>query len=56
MPKLESWADLFKFNKELLDDDYNPGQALVAKLKNKSNDGTTVSFLSIFKITFVLIS
>jgi hypothetical protein len=42
MPKLESWSDLFKFNKELLDDDYNPGQAFVAKTKNKSTDGTTV--------------
>ena len=42
MPKLESWADLFKFNKEVLDDDFNPGQAFVAKLKNKSADGTTV--------------
>jgi hypothetical protein len=48
MPKLESWSDLFKFNKELLDDDYNPGQAFVAKTKNKSTDGSTVNFF-IFK-------
>jgi len=25
MLKLEGFADLFKFNKELLEDDYNPG-------------------------------
>ncbi len=42
MLKLEGFADLFKFNKELLEDDYNPGQALVVKAKNKSADGTTV--------------
>jgi len=28
MLKLEPWADFFKFNKELLEDDYNAGQAL----------------------------
>lgn len=44
MPKLESWADLFKFNKELLDDDYNPGQALLVKAKYRSVDDTTVNF------------
>ena len=42
MLKLEPWIDFFKFNKELLDDDYNPGQALVVKAKSKSADGTTV--------------
>ena len=44
MPKLDSWADLFKFNKELLEDDYNPGQGLVVKTKYKSLDETTVNF------------
>ncbi len=43
MLKLENWVDLFKFNKELLDDDYNPGQKAVFKNKLKSDDGTTVS-------------
>jgi len=48
MPKLDSWADLFKFNKELLDDDYNPGQGLVVKSKYKSIDETT-EFSNTFK-------
>ena len=39
MMKLESWQDLFKFNKELMDDDYNPKQAYVIKAKLKSADG-----------------
>ncbi len=41
--KLENWLDLFKVSKELLDDDYNPGQALVAKTKSKSEEGASVS-------------
>mmetsp|Transcript_20000 Transcript_20000/g.14712 ORF Transcript_20000/g.14712 Transcript_20000/m.14712 type:complete len:93 (+) Transcript_20000:23-301(+) len=41
MLKFENWTDLFKFNKELLDDDYNPGQRYVAKKKFKSEDGST---------------
>ncbi len=40
--KLENWGDLFKYSKELLDDDYNHGQALVVKTKSKSDDGVTV--------------
>jgi len=38
-----SWEDLFKFNTELLTDDYNKGQALVIKTKAKSDDNITVS-------------
>ena len=38
-----SWEDLFKFNTELLTDDYNKGQALVIKTKAKSDDNVTVS-------------
>ena len=38
-----SWEDLFKFNTELLTDDYNKGQALVVKTKAKSDDNVTVS-------------
>jgi hypothetical protein len=38
MLKFEAWRDLFKFNKVLLDDDYNHGQALVGKLKSVSDD------------------
>ncbi len=41
--KVESWGDLFKYNKELLEDDYNHGQALVLKSKTKANDNVTVS-------------
>jgi hypothetical protein len=38
-----TWEDLFKFNTELLTDDYNKGQALVVKTKAKSDDNVTVS-------------
>ena len=44
MLKLEPWIDLFKFNKELLDDDYNKDQYLVVKNKSKSADGATVNY------------
>ncbi len=44
MLKLENWSDLFKFNKELFEDDFNPGQALVVKSKQKSVDGVTVRY------------
>ena len=47
MLKLETWLDFVKFNKELLEDDYNPGQALVVKAKLKSADGTTVIYSSL---------
>ena len=47
MLKLENWTDLFKFNKELFEDDYNPGQALVVKSKQKSLDGVTVRYTPI---------
>jgi hypothetical protein len=43
------YRDLFKFNKELLDDDYNPGQALVNKTKHNSSQGPkVVRFLYLF--------
>ena len=45
MLKLENWGDLFKFNKELLDDDYNRDQSLVVKAKTKSIDGASVRLL-----------
>ncbi len=35
------WEDLFKFNTELLSDDYNKGQLLVIKTKSKSEDNVT---------------
>jgi hypothetical protein len=47
MLKLENWGDLFKYSKELLDDDYNHGQQLVVKTKNKSSDDVTVSMLQL---------
>ena len=40
--KLENWGDLFKFNKELLDDDYNRDQSVVVKAKTRSLDGLSV--------------
>ena len=42
-----SWEDLFKFNTELLTDDYNKDQALVIKTKAKSEDNITVSISEI---------
>lgn len=41
--KLENFGDLFKYNKELFDDDFNAGQKVVIKAKTKSQDGCTVS-------------
>ena len=52
MSKLESWGDLFKFNKELLDDDFNAGQKFVVKSKTKSADGLVVSIASESKLRF----
>lgn len=46
MLKLENWGDLFKYSKELLDDDYNHGQSIVVKTKNRADDGITVSSLA----------
>ncbi len=43
MAKLENWDNLFKFNKTLLDDDFNPGQALVVKHSSKSQDDAYVT-------------
>ena len=50
MAKLENWGDLFKFNKTLLEDDYNPGQKLVAKSSMKSENGLYVRITSLFNI------
>lgn len=46
--KLEIWPDLFKAPREVLDDDYNPGQRVLGKAKGKSQDGTS-EFTSTFK-------
>ena len=43
MSRLENFGDLFKYSKELLDDDFNAGQQLVMKTKSRSEDGTSVS-------------
>ena len=43
MSRLENWGDLFKYNKELLDDDFNKDQSLVIKAKTKSLDATSVN-------------
>ena len=40
MPSLVNWIDFNKYNKELLDDDYNAGQKFVAKVKQTSSDGS----------------
>ena len=45
MSKLENWGDLFKYSKELLDDDYNHGQALVAKTKLRADDGSVITLI-----------
>ena len=45
MLRLENWGDLFKYNKELLEDDFNPGQSLVVKSKTRSIDGTSVKLI-----------
>lgn len=42
MPNLVNWGDFHKYNKELLDDDYNHGQRFVVKMKQVSEDGKTV--------------
>ena len=46
MSKLENWGDLYKYTKELMDDEFNHGQALVVKTKSKAADNTTVSSIS----------
>ena len=40
---LQNWGDLFKYNKELLEDDFNHGQALVIKTKTVAADKTVSS-------------
>jgi len=42
MPKFVEYRDIFKFNKQLLDDDYNQGKAYVQKadLKREFQDQT----------------
>ena len=42
MSNLQNWGDLFKYNKELLEDDYNHGQGVVVKTKSKASDNVTV--------------
>ena len=39
--KLENFSDLFKYNKTLLEDDFNAGQALVIKTTSKATDNVT---------------
>ena len=46
--KLETFGDLFKYNKELFEDDYNAGQKVVIKAKSKSTDATSVSIIPRF--------
>ena len=38
MAKLDNWDNLFKFNKTLLDDDFNNGSRLVVKASQPSAD------------------
>lgn len=54
MMKLENWGDLFKHSKELLDDDYNHGQRLVVKTKQRSDDNIFVSFMLTSLIIYTL--
>ena len=39
MAKFGAYRDLFKFNKTLMEDDYNDGQAYTLKLTNKGDKG-----------------
>lgn len=48
--KLEDWDDLFKFNKEILEDDWNDGSQLV--FKNKIKGDNNVSNLLVGLIIF----
>lgn len=43
MLRLENWGDLFKYNRELLEDDFNKDQSLVVKSKTRSIDGSSVN-------------
>lgn len=45
MLKFESFGDMFKQSNEFLIDDFNHGQALVVKTKQKSSDGISVGFI-----------
>jgi hypothetical protein len=51
MSKLENFGDLFKYSKELLEDDFNAGQSIVLKTKSKSQDGLTVR-IALFIMTY----
>lgn len=46
--KFESFGDLFKYNKELFDDDFNKDQKVVIKVKTNSLDGNSVSLILAF--------
>jgi len=47
MLRLENWGDMFKWNKEILDDDFNAGQFLIAKGKKKTADGEWVPLFNL---------
>lgn len=46
MLKLENYGDLFKYNKTLLDDDYNDNQQLVVKTKSRFEDNVSVRIMN----------
>jgi hypothetical protein len=52
MPKFVEYRDIFKFNKELLEDDYNPGQALVNKTKHTDPASTGLEVSTTTKVGF----
>jgi hypothetical protein len=45
MAKLDSWDNLFKFNKTLLDNDFNNGQRLVVNTSQPSENKVWVRLI-----------
>ena len=48
MSKFEDFGDLFNWNKELFEDDYNDGQKFVVKHKKKVGSTVSIIILVIF--------
>ena len=42
MSKFEDFGDMFNWNRELFEDDYNDGQKLVVKHKKKVNGAVSI--------------
>ena len=44
---LGNWDDLFKYSKDLLDEDFQKGHQISAKISTTATDGLTVIYQSI---------